>query len=229
MTLYALVQSDDLTQTGALPHLWHDGTRWWDFRTDPDPALLASLGWHPVTLTPRPADTATDTYVEDVALVDGLPVQTWTPRPWTVDELAARAEQAAADAKAAEDRAILDAIAHTSASAHADGETWTAPTGAHDAYALGVTVKHAGKTWVNLTPANVWQPGNTADPQSYRWWREVVADPGPGTPAWDGNGHAYKVGDLVTYQGLTYQVLQAHTSQPGWTPNIVPALYKVVP
>lgn len=39
-------------------------------------------------------------------------------------------------------------------------------------------------------------------------------------------GIAYKVGDKCTYQGATYEVIQAHTSQAGWTPPIVPALFK---
>lgn len=38
----------------------------------------------------------------------------------------------------------------------------------------------------------------------------------------------YKVGQLVTYQGKTYTCLQAHTSQAGWTPTAVPALWKLV-
>ena len=37
---------------------------------------------------------------------------------------------------------------------------------------------------------------------------------------------AYKIGDIVTYTGNRYQCLQAHTSQAGWTPSIVPALWK---
>lgn len=36
----------------------------------------------------------------------------------------------------------------------------------------------------------------------------------------------YKVNDIVTYQGSTYKCLQAHTSQAGWTPSAVPALWQ---
>jgi hypothetical protein len=32
-------------------------------------------------------------------------------------------------------------------------------------------------------------------------------------------------GDVVTYGGLTYRCLQSHTSQAGWTPPVVPALW----
>jgi hypothetical protein len=37
----------------------------------------------------------------------------------------------------------------------------------------------------------------------------------------------YNVGDTVTYSGVTYQTIQAHTSQTGWEPPNVPALWKV--
>jgi len=37
---------------------------------------------------------------------------------------------------------------------------------------------------------------------------------------------AYAVNALVTYQGPTYKCLQAHTSQVGWEPPNVPALWQ---
>ncbi|WP_084962275.1 carbohydrate-binding protein [Thermoactinospora rubra] len=39
---------------------------------------------------------------------------------------------------------------------------------------------------------------------------------------------AYAVGAQVTYGGATYRCLQAHTSQPGWEPPNVPALWQQV-
>lgn len=47
-------------------------------------------------------------------------------------------------------------------------------------------------------------------------------------PAWDGNSHAYAVGDRVRYDGVLYSVLQAHTSQPDWTPDTAASLYAKV-
>src|SRR6185369_6009968 len=46
-------------------------------------------------------------------------------------------------------------------------------------------------------------------------------------PAWDPNSHAYAVGDIVYYatSGHDYKCIQAHTSQPGWDPVSVPALW----
>jgi beta-glucanase (GH16 family) len=38
----------------------------------------------------------------------------------------------------------------------------------------------------------------------------------------------YAVGDLVTYEGVTYRVLEAHTSLPGWEPPALPNLFAKV-
>ena len=47
-------------------------------------------------------------------------------------------------------------------------------------------------------------------------------------PEWDGNSHAYAVGDRVMYEGTLYKVLQAHTSQTTWTPTDAPSLFAKV-
>ncbi|MEO3884259.1 glycosyl hydrolase family 18 protein [Nonomuraea sp. B5E05] len=39
---------------------------------------------------------------------------------------------------------------------------------------------------------------------------------------------AYTAGTRVTYNGVTYECIQSHTSQPGWEPPNVPALWKPV-
>lgn len=41
-------------------------------------------------------------------------------------------------------------------------------------------------------------------------------------------GHAYTVGDLVSYGGHDYKCLQSHTSQTGWEPPNVPALWQAL-
>ncbi|MFI7451521.1 carbohydrate-binding protein [Nonomuraea sp. NPDC049714] len=46
-------------------------------------------------------------------------------------------------------------------------------------------------------------------------------------PAWAA-WTPYTVGTRVTHNGVDYECLQSHTSQPGWEPNVVPALWKVV-
>ena len=142
--------------------------------------------------------------------------QVTSTRPYTPEESTAadaaaqdRADAEAAQARAALADAILTAAAALMEAAHTDGETWTAPTGAHDAYALGVTVKHAGKTWVNLNPANVWAPGTTG-------WREVVAE---GPAAWVqplGAHDAYPLGAKVTHKGKTWvNLTPANIWEPG--------------
>lgn len=49
----------------------------------------------------------------------------------------------------------------------------------------------------------------------------------PAIAAWT-TSVAYKVGDKVTYGGFTWQCTQAHTSQAGWEPPNVPALWAKV-
>ncbi|HEY2498403.1 MAG TPA: carbohydrate-binding protein [Candidatus Angelobacter sp.] len=51
--------------------------------------------------------------------------------------------------------------------------------------------------------------------------------PAQTVPAWAPNT-AYAVGALVTYQSVEYKCLQAHTSQVGWEPPNVPALWQPV-
>ncbi|HEX6291059.1 MAG TPA: lytic polysaccharide monooxygenase [Herpetosiphonaceae bacterium] len=46
-------------------------------------------------------------------------------------------------------------------------------------------------------------------------------------PAWAPNTY-YAVGARVSYGGKNYECIQAHTSQVGWEPPIVPALWKLI-
>jgi hypothetical protein len=46
-------------------------------------------------------------------------------------------------------------------------------------------------------------------------------------PTWE-SGKNYSVGFKVQYNERLYRVVQAHTSQDGWTPEAVPALYEVI-
>lgn len=91
---------------------------------------------------------------------------------------------------------------------------WVQPTGAHDAWPLGARVMFGGEVWISTLANNVWQPGVTG-------WTREGGDP---VGAWSA-GVAYNVGDRVSYQGSTYECRQAHTSQAGWTPVAVPALW----
>lgn len=44
-------------------------------------------------------------------------------------------------------------------------------------------------------------------------------------PKWDGNGHEYVVDDRVQYDASLYRCVQAHCSQPDWTPGSAPSLW----
>lgn len=46
-------------------------------------------------------------------------------------------------------------------------------------------------------------------------------------PQWVTN-RAYAVDERLQYNGVLYRVIQAHTSQAAWTPDITPALFVVV-
>lgn len=105
------------------------------------------------------------------------------------------------------------------------GDPWRQPVTV--GYPRNWPVTHNGKTWESLIPNNVWEPGDPADPQSYRWWKDLTEPPADGQ--WNPNDHPYNVGDLVTFQSSKYRCRQAHRSQPGWTPTAVPALWEPVP
>lgn len=104
---------------------------------------------------------------------------------------------------------------------------WVQPTGAQDAWADGARVTHAGQTWRSLIPDNTTEPGS--DP---RWWEcedcETTTEWAVGVAYKGDNTEGAGNGDIVTYQGAEYRCLQSHTSQAGWTPSAVPALWLLI-
>jgi chitodextrinase len=46
-------------------------------------------------------------------------------------------------------------------------------------------------------------------------------------PAWK-TGTAYEADERIRHDGILYRCVQAHTSQTGWEPPVVPALWTVV-
>ena len=44
-------------------------------------------------------------------------------------------------------------------------------------------------------------------------------------PAWDGNGVVYVADQRVRYNGVLYKILQTHTSQPDWSPEVASSLF----
>jgi hypothetical protein len=93
------------------------------------------------------------------------------------------------------------------------------------AYAVGDVVEFGGALWevrqAHTSQAD-WEPPDVlALFQRFRGAEDPDVTPewAPATP--------YAVDDLVTYGGTTYRCRQAHTSQPGWEPPNVPALWVV--
>lgn len=110
-----------------------------------------------------------------------------------------------------------------------DGEApqaqdWVQPAGAHDAVRLGEYRAHDGTTWRSLVDYNVWEP---AEGQLWTEDRPTL-DEEPEEPVehapWQA-GITVVAGERYTYGGRIYRVIQGHTTQAGWTPPAVPALF----
>lgn len=115
--------------------------------------------------------------------------------------------------------------AYQTSSGYQDGEPWQPRMGAVGAYMDGDRVTHRDKTWESLIDFNVQEPGDPADPQAYRWWADL-SDPVP-EGEW-APGVEYETGQTVTYNGVEYTCIQAHTSNTGWEPPLTAALWQPV-
>lgn len=136
-----------------------------------------------------------------------------TPRDYGTD----KADLAALGAVVLASPSLLAQVQATilAAKGATDGAAWVRPQGAHDAYPLGQTVTHGGKTWESLIAANVWAPGVSG-------WREVAE----GAAAWvqpTGAHDDYDIGAQVTHNGHTWtSTINANVWEPGvygWTQN----------
>lgn len=169
--------------------------------------------WQGGTLRERADDTTrTVTAYDEAGTV-------LTSRPYTMEENAAADAWAVAQAESEQQQAryvtheaILDATAALMEQAHADGQPWVQPLGAHDAIPYGRTVTDGGKTWRSKHYANVWPPSSSSP-----WWEEVI-DGEPEPQPW-ALGTYYKPPTRVTFAGKTYECTFEHLSQVGWGPN----------
>lgn len=120
------------------------------------------------------------------------------------------------------------------------------PTDPSTQFYYGDLVTLDGKTYRNVndptrTQPNVWQPG--AEGIDERYWVEEVPPADDTTPDADDTttpdgtqdaplpftaGLALTVGQYVTDKGVTYKVIQAHTSAAHWPPADVPAMFQKV-
>lgn len=109
-----------------------------------------------------------------------------------------------------------------------DGTEWRPVAGAHDAVPPGQSRVFEGRLYENTSggylshsPAEVphlWTDRGPAD--------AVTPDPTE-HPEWAADV-AYKIDDVLTYDGQVYRVIQAHTSAAHWLPPEVASLYSLV-
>lgn len=102
---------------------------------------------------------------------------------------------------------------------------WVQPVGAHDAWPVGALVSHAGHTWRNTAGVvNVWEPG--ADGPVPTWTRiEDEEGEDMSAPLWR-TGVSYITGEIISYEGGEYRVIQDHTSADHWLPDQTVSLYE---
>lgn len=168
-------------------------------------------------------------------LSDEMPVMRQERAAAPLVEEAKREVQAETIAEVAEKIAEKDT--KLTPPAKPDGKTrpWAAwhPLNPATHFYFGDLATHKGETWRNVVDPsrkqpNVWEPRSPGIDERY-WVKEKKAEPATPTPAPAVApyevGKAYNVGDVLTYGGATYRVLQAHTSAAHWQPSTVPALY----
>ncbi len=100
---YALVRNGVIERVGLVPSARRlDDGAWVLGLPDAPDDIKAACGFLPVTEVPRPDDTATETFDYSRTVVDGKPVEVWTKRAKTADELnpPKMPEQKLAEAKA---------------------------------------------------------------------------------------------------------------------------------
>lgn len=86
----------------------------------------------------------------------------------------------------------------------------------------GRTVVEAGDEYVNISGAWLSVP-----PSQYRLgYRLATAPDTEGVEVW-APGQTITVDDRRTHAGIVYVAIQAHTTQAGWEPPAVPALWAV--
>ena len=77
------------------------------------------------------------------------------------------------------------------------------------------TLGFDGRIWEDITPDEDATPEGEDTPTT------------PAAPVWK-PGVTYVPGEVITHNGVTYKVVQGHTSQAGWQPDMVPALFSRV-
>ena len=115
---------------------------------------------------------------------------------------------------------------------------WKNPGTRHDLiYHYDDVVRYQGKLVRSTHKGlNHWEPGTLGF--DGRIWEDITPDEDatpegenmpttPAAPVWK-PGVTYVPGEVITHNGVTYKVVQGHTSQAGWQPDMVPALFSRV-
>ena len=177
-----------------------------------------------------------DDVARTVTTYDELGAVTST-RPYT------EAENAEADAALVAAATLTDIAARV---ARIEAHLWpappdpdtpdTVPTMADYAgiWPNGGLIREGGVVWRNVSGVPLTTPPSGFPGGPSQWGHLFVValaaepepDPEPNdAPNWAA-GTPYKTGDVVTYNGKVYEVLQAHTSAAHWLPDQVASLYK---
>jgi N-acetylneuraminic acid mutarotase len=94
-------------------------------------------------------------------------------------------------------------------------------------YPVNATVTYAGQIYRSLQ-TNTSTASLPPSSAPLLWQSiDVVVPTVNSPPAWYGNGAQYQVGDVVSYNGTTYQAVVANTSSPSATPPSEPGTWKV--
>jgi hypothetical protein len=121
-----------------------------------------------------------------------------TEAPARADQLAQQYESIMGDAPATPWADLTDRVGPGQRIVWTDGETY----------------RNISRAWLNTNDT----------PETYpQGWSQETGLPPDVAPFIV--GEAVKVDDLRAYEGTVYRVLQAHTTQAGWTPPVVPALW----
>lgn len=229
--MFALVRDDTIAQVGALPRLYHDGTRWWDLR--PGQHAPEDAGWYEVQETPRPADTNTHTYESSIELIDGTPTRVWAEREWTEPELLGRAEALARLDSVEERVAILWAAVFPPDPKPTDPAPEDFPEFS-GMWHPDTIIRDGGRLWRNTTTVPLTSAPSEFPGAPGQWTHlfvEVATAPTtPDYPAWDADA-TYAVGDRVTDEGVVYECLIAHgpERQGTWRPGpATPTVWRVI-
>lgn len=149
-------------------------------------------------------------------------------------------ENAAADAAIADAATLTDLAARV---ARIEAHLWPTPpdpdtpddpsvTDWTGIWPDGGLIREGGVVWRNVSGVPLTTPPSGFPGSPSQWGHLFVvalaAEPDPepiDAPNWTA-GTTYKTGDVVTYDGALYEVLQAHTSAAHWLPDLSPSLYK---